>query len=237
MSAKALSNSVLHRLVEEGNFKEIRGEQGPFKAIINPKTSNPLGEARVFKGYGSEKLVYIGMNVESQLDSHMIFAFNDEFSPVPHFTLDVVELSDFCAYHLDLLPRVDLGVNLQYAQKVYLPLNTTYQEGKNLEGVSPAHLAPIQLAFMSPWMLANRATKEALPSLTPIIERYLDHWLTLRKDRLELDKCVDIPAQELSSRDKKHRSFLFSHAVDPVWAQVERIVGRQESEQLRSLLL
>ena len=62
-------------------------------------------------------------------------------------------------------------------------------------------------------------------------------WLTLRKDRLELDKCVDIPAQELSSRDKKHRSFLFSHAVDPVWAQVERIVGRQESEQLRSLLL
>ena len=65
-----------------------------------------------------------------QLDSHMMFAFTPSDSAVPHFTLDSVRAGDHHAFHLDLIPRLDLGAHLAYMDACFTPLTPTFDWGK-----------------------------------------------------------------------------------------------------------
>jgi hypothetical protein len=192
---------------------------------------------RVFTGGPLTKLVYVGLAVDFiGLDSHMVYAFTAPDSPVPHFTLDSVYNHGTFAFHLDLTPRVDLGANLAYINAVHHPLTEVHAAARNIEGLAPAHIAPRQYAVMSPWMLVQRATEDAYREMGGYIETYLQHWFGLVEKGVPAEAYAGLDGAALAERDRRNRAIIFSAEVDPVWAQVTRLIGEEASESVRRML-
>ena len=56
----------------------------------------------------------------------MIFAFSPLKSSIPHFTLDAITMGEGSnAFHLDLIPRVDMGAHLKYMDYMYGPITAS----------------------------------------------------------------------------------------------------------------
>ena len=203
--------------------------------LTSPMTPDPVGVMRTWTGgKGVAKAVYCGLTVEAiGLDSHMVFAFSPVESLVPHFTLDSVFGQGSHAFHLDLIPRADLGCNLAYMDLAFTPLTTTFEDVKNREGLTEANIGPRQRALMSPWMCTNRATEDAFAAMRDAVESYRTHWLSLLHTDLPLSLVGDV---DLAARDKGNREALFSRDVDPVWNTIERLIGEQ-SELIRLQLV
>ncbi|MGI5271783.1 hypothetical protein ACQEUU_21705 [Nonomuraea sp. CA-218870] len=204
--------------------------------LTSPMSPDPVGRLRVLRPEGADgpvgKAVSVSLVVpQIGLDSHMIFVFTRPGSAVPHFTLDAVAAAEFHAMHLDLIPRAELAVNLEYLDACFLPLTDPLERAWRLDGLSPAAIGPRQRAMMSPWMLVCRATDDAFAALGPTVDAYLDHWLTL------VGGGVPEPAGDLAGRDRVCRANLFSPDVDPVWHQVTRLIGAGQSETVRKELL
>ncbi|GAB1422420.1 hypothetical protein MASR2M15_26510 [Anaerolineales bacterium] len=228
-AAKILSQNALEKIQNRFSMQEIGS---PFLTLNSQM--GPVGQCRIFQGDAVCKMVYIGMTVEAfGLDSHMIFAFTSPESAVPHFTLDSVMNGDSFAFHLDLIPRVDLGANLDYLMEVFKPLDETFASASKIEGLTPAHLGPTQYALMSPWMLAFRANATAFDAIQEPVAHYLEHWFTLVENGVSV---ADLSPADLSQRDQLNRNAIFNPQIDKVWAQVDRLVGEDVSAQLQSIL-
>jgi hypothetical protein len=228
--AAQLCADKLERIQRQFDMHEIGA---PHITLTNERMPAPVGSCRLFTGGPVTKLVYIGLTVPFiQLDSHMLFAFTAPDSAVPHFTLDSVFSGEHFAFHLDLIPRMDLGANLDYINTTYQPLTDEFQAARQIEGLSPAHLSPRQYAVMSPWMLAYRADETAFAAIENSVDRYLDHWLALAEDGITTNTSADA----LAERDRRNRAILFSPEVDPVWEKVDRLVGAEMSARLRGIL-
>lgn len=183
-------------------------------------------------------MVYIGLVVPMiGLDSHMFFAFTPPNSPIPHFTLDSVMAGPHFAFHLDLIPRADLGANLPYINAAFNPLTVIFDEAKKIEGLTPAHLGPRQYALMSPWMLAYRANAEAFAQIQKPVDDYLAHWFGLLEHGLPANATPADDAATYAARDRANRSAIFDPDVDKVWAQVTRLLGADMSAKLRGILI
>ncbi|GAB4586548.1 hypothetical protein [Nocardia sp. IFM 10818] len=201
-------------------------------ALTSAMAPDPVGRLRVLRGGPIDKAVIVDLVVPPiGLDSHMVFAFTGSDSAVPHFTLDAVHAGEYHAMHLDLIPRVDLAVHLEYLDAAFLPLTPLLEEAWRIDGVSPAAIGPRQRAMMSPWMVVCRATEPAFRALDGIVDGYLDQWLTL------VDKGVPAVAADTAARDRANRANLFSPEVDPVWARVTRLLGAEQAERVRGELL
>ncbi|MFE9581518.1 hypothetical protein ACFYO1_34435 [Nocardia sp. NPDC006044] len=201
-------------------------------SLTSSTSPEPVGRLRVFHGEPIDKLVAVDLVVPAiGLDSHMIFAFTPPDSAVPHFTLDSVRSAEYHAMHLDLIPRTDLAVHLAYLDAAFLPLTPLLEAAWRIEGVSAAAVGPRQRAMMSPWMVVCRATDTAFQTLGATVDDYLQHWLTL------VDKGVPAVDGDLAARDRANRANLFSPEVDPVWAQVTRLLGDEQAERVRTELL
>lgn len=201
-------------------------------ALTSPMSPEPVGHLRVLRGSTIDKLVNVDLIVPAiGLDSRMLFVFTPPQSAVPHFTLDAVARPDRHAMHLDLVPRADLAVNLAYLDAAFLPLTPLLEEAWKIDGVSPAQVGPRQRAMMSPWMVVCRATDEAFRALDPTVDSYLEHFLSL------LDKGVPDVTGDTAERDRVNRANLFNPDVDPVWGQVNRLLGDEQTERVRGELL
>ncbi|WP_378738051.1 hypothetical protein [Nocardia brasiliensis] len=201
-------------------------------SLTSAMCPDPVGRLRVLRGGPIDKAVTVDLVVPAiGLDSHMIFAFTRSDSAVPHFTLDSVRAAEYHAMHLDLIPRADLAINLPYLDAAFLPLTPLLEAAWQIDGLSPAAIGPRQRAMMSPWMLVCRATDDAFRALDSTVDSYLEHWLVL------LDKGVPSVAADLPARDRANRANLFSPAVDPVWAQVTRLLGTDQAERVRGELV
>lgn len=200
----------------------------PLTSAMQPEA----GALRVWRGTGGvAKAVYAGITVDAiGLDSHMLFAFTDADSAVPHFTLDSVRAGGILAFHLDLIPRADLGGELAYMDHCFAPLTEDFDRFQADSGLSRAEISPRQRAIMSPWMHSHRATPDAFERLPEAVSRYRLHWSQLVHDGVP----VEVPA--LAERDRRNRTMLFSPDVDPVWNQIGRLLGDQ-AEQIRMELL
>lgn len=235
--AQHLSHTTLDAIVERFALHEIGA---PYLPLVGPMSPQPVGACRIFAPAPAgrdrlSKLVYIGITVPPiGLDSHMFFAFTPASSAVPHFTLDSVMAGPGFAFHLDLIPRVDLGANLAYMNEVFMPLTPTSDAAKKIEGLTPAHLSPRQYALMSPWMLAYRATEAAYAQCAPHIAAYLQHWFGLVERGIRTP--LDATASQLAARDRANRDAIFSYEVDPVWSQIERLLGRETNLRLIAIL-
>lgn len=233
--ANKLSQKTLNAIIERFNLIE-HGD--PFKKLNSPMSPAPVGQVRLFSGEPVHKLVYIGLTVPPiGLDSHMIFAFTAPDSPTPHFTLDSVLAGPHFAFHLDMIPRVDLGANLDYINEIFQPLTELFDSAKEIEGLTPAHLSPRQYAIMSPWMLAYRATEEAFTQIDEHVDRYLAHWFKIVETKLPVSVFEGLDNRNFSERDKRNRAAIFNPKVDPVWGQIDRLLGEKVSSGLRALLI
>jgi hypothetical protein len=231
MSAAAtLSQTTLEKIRARFPLEEVCGaDGGAYKQLVSPMGS--VGDMRIFKGEAVAKVVYIGMTVPPiGLDSHMIFAFTPPHSAVPHFTLDSVMNTPDFAFHLDLIPRVDLGADLDYINAVYAPLNETYEAAGKIEGLKPTKLGPTQYAIMSAWMLVYRANAEAFDAIQAPVDAYLNHWFLLVENGVAGNNS---DAAALAERDRRNRAIIFNPAVDRVWAQVDRLLGAETSAEMR----
>ncbi len=252
--AAQLHDKTLSRLVERLGLEEVHGDDGgpwlPLAAEFPPGSGNraPVGAVRVLHGGPVHKLVTISLTVDAiGLDSHMVFAFTAPDSAVPHFTLDSVKAPagppgapagpDQFAFHLDLIPRVDLGANLAWSDVVYGPLEDAVAGVRGAEGFEPAHLSTRQLSIMSPWMLACRATPEAFATITTAVDAFLDRWFALAEDGLPEDVLAGLVTTDLAARDRANRASIFDPDVDKVWEQVARLVGPEDAEKARLVLL
>lgn len=223
----ALSERTLTTLGTALDLEAV--EDLPLTSAMSP---DPVGRLRVLRGGPIDKVVTVDLVVPPiGLDSHMIFAFTGSDSAIPHFTLDSVHAGEYHAMHLDLIPRVDLAVQLEYLDAAFVPLTTLLEDAWAVEGISPAAIGPRQRAMMSPWMLVCRATEPAFEELGTTVESYLAHWLTL------VDKGVPAVEADLPGRDRANRANLFSPEVDPVWAQVTRLLGTEQCERVRAELI
>ncbi len=232
--ANKLSQNTLNKIVDHFNLTE---QGDPYKTLHNPTSSNLVGSVRLFSGEMIHKMVYIGLTVPAiGLDSHMVFAFTSPESPLPHFTLDSVLAGEHFAFHLDLLPRVDLGANLAYIDEVFHPLTPLVESAREIEGLSRAHLSPRQLAIMSPWMLAYRATEGAFAQIEGHVNEYLEHWFSVVDAGISPAILASLDNQNFAERDQRNRNAIFNREVDPVWGQVARLVGDETAEELRELL-
>lgn len=230
--AAQLASSTLDKLCKKLALRETEKIQ-----LTSPMMPEPVGKVQVFCGEKISKAVYVGMSVPFiKLDSHMIFAFAKPDSPVPHFTLDSVMNDESYAFHLDLIPRVDLGANLEYIDAVYGALSDVFEKAQQIEGLSKANLNPRQLAVMSPFMLVNRATAEAFQKIFASIDFYLNHWFSLVENGIGEDVEKKIFAADFAERDRRNREIIFNPAVDKVWGQVDRLVGAEMSAKMREIL-
>ena len=228
---RALAEETLGEIVEALDLSEKHCSE-----LLSAADASVVGFHRVLVGDAVE-LVNVGMTVEAfGLDSHMIFAFTRPESAVPHFTLDSVLAGDHYAFHLDLIPRVDPGANLAYLNHSYLPLTEAHAAAAEIEGLTPAHLAPRQWQLMSAWMLAHRAERDGFAAIGPTVAAYRDHWIGLVREGIPADALEGISPDALDARDRRNRAAIFSPEVDPVWAQVDRLLGSAVSEGLRESL-
>jgi hypothetical protein len=243
--SRDLADRTLHRIVDRFHLDEVTGpDGGPFLPLSTPMGGGmDVGSMRLFAGGPVHKLVTIGLTVPPiGLDSHMIFAFTAPESLVPHFTLDSVQSPAgppgpdtpvTQAFHLDLIPRLDLAANLAYTDRAYVPLSDTWDRGRHIDGLTEAHLTRRQWSLMSPWMLANRADEAAFVAIGEVVDGYLDHWFDLCERGVEVPGVV---GGDVAARDRAHRTALFDPDVDPVWGRVAQLVGDDMSERLRTTL-
>lgn len=236
--SEALHDQTLSRLRERLNLAEIHGDgQGPWLELTShaPIAQGRIGQVRVFRGAGITQLVSCTIVVPAiGLDSHMLFAFTDTESAVPHFTVDSVRNGADYAFHLDLIPRLDLAVELAYMDAVFAPLTETFKAHRETPGLKPAQLDPRQYAVMSPWMLVSRADEAAFKATFAVVDAYLDQWFAL------LDAGVDAvgntTAAQRAQRDLAHRQVIFNPDVDKVWKQIAPLIGADAVQRMLSLL-
>jgi hypothetical protein len=226
-----LSQETLAKIVARFGLSEIGS---PYMTLTSPMSPAPVGALRLFGRGRVHKMVYISLAVPPiGLDSHMIFAFTPPESHIPHFTLDSVLAGPHFAFHLDLIPRADLGANLAYLNAIFDPLTPIFEAAKQIEGLTPAQLGPKQYALMSPWMLAYRANESAFAQIQTPVHGYLEHWFHLVENGIPAEA---IPTGDFAQRDQLNRNAIFDPTVDKVWAQVARLVGEETSEKMRHIL-
>ena len=226
-----LANRTAGRIIERLDLAEVQDVE--LTSVID---GSRVGSHRVLAG-DRASLVYVGMTVEAfGLDSHMLFAFTPPESAVPHFTLDAVLAGPHFAFHLDLIPRLDPGAHLAYLEHCFVPLTGAHAAAGRIEGLSPAHLSPLQWQLMSSWMLAHRADEAGFAAIGPVVGAYRDHWLGLVTGAIPPELLDGIDARRLSDRDERHRAAVFNPAVDPVWANVDRLLGVEVSDSIRRSL-
>ena len=238
--SQTLHDQTLSALVDRLGLKETHGEaDGPWLPLISqvPMVQGQIGQVRVFEGPGITRLVSCTIVVPPiGLDSHMLFAFADTESGLPHFTVDSVRNGADYAFHLDLIPRLDLAANLAYMDAVFAPLTETFQAHRDTPGLKPAALDPRQYAVMSPWMLVNRADEAAFKATFAAVEAYLEHWFGLLSAGVPEAVLGCTSAQQRAERDAAHRGVIFNAEVDKVWNQISPLIGADTVETLIGLL-
>ena len=237
--AQKLSLAKLEQIKERLGLTELHGpDGGSFRPVLSARDRSVIGETRILVGEGVvKKVVYHAITADFiGLDSHMIFAFTDPESAVPHWTFDSVLNHPTYAFHLDLLPRVDLGSHRKYMEYVFGALDETFEAGKNHNGVSEAALGPIQRSIMSAWMLAYRVTAEEYPNMDQYVQKYLDRWYDLVENGFPEDVVDSIKDTDIAARDRANRGMIFNREIDHVWDLIGPLVGDVQSEMLRAQL-
>ena len=237
---EALLQRTLNRVIQEFGLTEVPGENdGPWLPLVcqAPLYEGAIGQVRLYRGGPLFQVVTSTIVVPPiQLDSHMMFAFTPSDSAVPHFTLDSVRAGDHHAFHLDLIPRLDLGAHLAYMDACFTPLTPTFDLGQAMPGLSPAHLSPRQYAIMSPWMLAKRATAEAFAAIDELVDAYLEHWLGLVHGGIPEAALEGADAEALIERDRRNKAIIFNREIDKVWDQITPLVGLDAAQRQIDLL-
>lgn len=230
---------ALEALVARSGAVERPGAGGgPFLRLTTVGGGEPAGAVRVFGSHQVPRIVYVNIDVpDRDMDSHMFYAFAPADSAVPHFTLDAVATRGILAFHVDLVPRVDLATHVDYMDRVFAALSPTHEMVGQNGAFSPAVVSARGRALMSPWMLALRSTEDGWADVEQPCHSYLDHWLSLAAQGLDEDVMDTVADTDLADRDARLRRSLFGLDIDPAWDHVAAVVGADPVAELRATLL
>ncbi len=207
-------------------------------------TGEPLGEAATITGMNIDKAV--GFDLAYDLDgtpqwTRNFYVFARSVSLVPHLLVEWIGPADDDPENLvllaDLLPRIDLAVNLDYVDDVYAPLTSVFHEARALEGVRVVPVAPRRAVAMSPWRLSLSVPSGQIKAVGSHLDEYVSRWLTVNSTG------VDTPVDPLASdqarlvqHDRYHRNSLFDAESDPYWGRIDRLLGMDAAAELRHTL-
>jgi hypothetical protein len=231
--AREIVERSMEQLVAALSLEELRHENGIFKVLRSEAMPDFSGSLRVFRGKGHVECMISTSLVIPARDhqTHMVFCFGAADTLIPHFTIDSSDQGQGrFAFHLDLIPRLELGANLTHMREVYGPLTDAFLLARSIEGLTPVNITPEQRSVMSPWMLVHGANEAAFARCeNEIMVAYRAHFIAL---------CNNPPAgpKPSSARDHAVRSALFDPSVDPVWGRVDRMLGADTTALLRGLL-
>lgn len=233
---RELSARTLARVVDGTGVTEVHDADG--RAVLDVTTeAGTSGLMRVFTRDDGLKVVSTTLAVPARgVVTCMIFAFTAADSAVPHFTLDCGERPDGYAFHLDLVPRVELATHLSYLDEVFEPLSAAYAAGSATAGLAPTSTTRRQVAMMSPWMLVHHADEAAFRAIEPTVVAYADHWLAMLRDGVSDQVAGSLADTDLARHDALVRANLFNPSVDPVWGRVDAMVGPDAAASMRRQL-
>jgi len=230
---------TLDRITAQTGVAEVEGEGGgPLLRLSGVGGGGRAGSVRLFEGGGLTRLVYCNLDLpQRDLDSHMLYGFGPADSGVPHFTVDAADARGVVAFHVDLMPRVDLATHGPYLDAIFSPLDDVFAEVAGDPAFAAARLTPKQRALMSPWMLANRLDRSDFGRTGVPVRRYVDWWLTLVANGVGPEIEAGLADTDLPTRDAAMRRTLFGGDVDPAWDMAAAAVGSEPIQILRDLLV
>ena len=235
--AIGLSARTLQRLVDGlGAVERTGADGGP---VFTADTEHATASLRVHEAPGV-RVVSTALSAKQRVhDTYGIFAFTAPDSVLPHFTLDCSDRADGNAFHLDLLPRVELATAVDYMDEAFEPLSPVFAAAGEIDGLTRTGNTRRQYAMMSPWMLVHLATREAFVAIEPTVQAYADHWLGLVERGLGADALAAVAATgtDVVARDALVRHNLFSPKVDPVWGRVEAMLGADNARTMQDLIV
>ena len=136
--SRRLFDAALATIETRLNLVEVHDQNGgPWRALESqaPFHQGSCGEARLYCGDKISKVLTCSITAPAiGLDSHMLFAFTPSGGAIPHFTVDSVQAGDHMAFHLDLIPRLDLAIHLAYMDWAFGGLTTTFMAASGIEG-------------------------------------------------------------------------------------------------------
>ncbi|MDB4974797.1 MAG: hypothetical protein JWN48_3138 [Myxococcaceae bacterium] len=228
LDPETVCTRVVARLIEELGCVDIAPDSPVWRDLLHD--GQIVGELRVYRGRGRvQKVVSSRFALTSPpMDSHSVVIFTHPDSPVPHFGLDSVRLDSRVHLYVDLLPKRDLAVSLDYLDRCYVPLTEVQRELEQDTRFTPS-VAPLRhRALLSPWHALYTLDPADLGAAEQYVDRYISHWASLlRSDAPELQS-----APELAPRDAAYRKTLYSREVDPAWGMLDRAIGHDAVDDI-----
>jgi hypothetical protein len=205
-----------------------------FQTFTHSDTGKPAGLLKVYRGKAPvEYIITTSLYVEEiGLESYMLMAFVDPSSALPHFAFDAMTNNERGAFHVDYIPRLDLGTHPEYSKQVFEPLNDTLDTMKANPDFSPGDGGRLLLSMLSPWTGLFQATPDKLAGGSTLIDRYVQHWFSL------IDKGVsaNTNVEALADRDRRHRLALYNEENDMLWGLLKNLIGEKDRDLILSLL-
>lgn len=193
-----------------------------------------LGAFRVWRGEAVARLAHVGVTLpDGSLEAQMLVVQTPGGSAVPHLGIDVMRFPTGFGVFVDLTPRVDLVAHRAYADRVYGGLDDLVVAALADPIVTVVPMPPSMLAFYSPWMVHHMGST----SLAPIAEQvgaFVERFTELTTKGVDVDGLPD--ANAIAERDRRHRAVLFDPDFDPVWRQVEPLLGAPAVTTIREAL-
>lgn len=234
LDPEAICTRAVSRLIEENRCVDIAPDSPAWQDLNRGETR--VGELRVYRGRGVvEKVVSAHFKLDAPpIESYMVTVFTRPDSPVPHFVLDVVRFGPNASFHVDLLPKRDLGVSLPYVDRCFSPLSAIKAEIEKDARFTPGTAPLRQRAFLSPWMALFTHAPSELEAARGYVDRYFEHWSSLLTTTPDPVLATD---PSLTDRDALQRKLVFSRDLDPVWGMLDRALGEKTVDQLLSVLV
>ena len=193
-----------------------------------------LGAFRLWRGERVARLAHVGVTTPEGMTAHMLVAQTPAGSAAPHLGVDVMRFPDGFAHFVDLLPRVDLVAHRDYVERVYAGLDPHYELFAAHPSAAVVPMPPSMLAYYSPWMLHHMGLP-TLDEISAALWAYVDRFCELAQGGGTDGLSLPDPTQ-LAERDRLHRRVLFDPDFDPVWRQVEPLLGAEAVTTIRETL-
>jgi hypothetical protein len=205
-----------------------------FQAFTHSETGKPAGLLKVYRGKAPvEYIITTSLYVEEmELESYMLMAFVEPGSAIPHFAFDAMTNSERGAFHVDYIPRLDLGTHPEYSKQVFEPLNDALDAIKANPDFAPGDGGRLLLSMLSPWTGLFQATPDKLAGGSALIDRYLQHWFGL----IEKGVSSSTNSEGLADRDRRHRLALYNEENDMLWGLLKNLIGEKDRDLILSLL-
>jgi hypothetical protein len=232
LDPETVCTRVVARLIKDLSCVDIAPDSPHWRDLVHD--SEIVGELRVYRGRGRvQKVVSSRFALSSPaMDSHSVVVFTQPDCPVPHFGLDSVQLDGRVHLYVDLLPKRDLGVSLDYLDRCYVPLSDTRRELEQDHRFTPS-IAPLRhRALLSPWHALYTLDPSELGAAEQYVERYLTHWAAL----LRSDDPALASSPEVGARDRLYRQTLYNRDVDPAWGMLDRVIGNTTVDAILAAL-